>query len=654
MKKIMKGQLMAVLMSLVMVVSLMPMRTFADDKQIVSEVDALEFEAPVVGETPDTDVVAPSDAAYSVRDESKFNANKTKYVTWRDITDGKDIYKSDIENGYTFFSGHKYEATVAFELKDLSNYEWDEQIKITAKMNGNTMIDAGGEFKINSIVVNKDMGVCFVTYLFESVKEGPGFEKHKIRINPTTNGTVTSNHDKAVAGAVIKLTVTPDEGYELDTIKANCVIDGHEEEIDMGEEYKFMMPNAEVVVTATFKKSVEKHYTVTIVNPIEHGKITVDKNSELSEGDLVNITVTPDEGYELETLIVKDEGTNLVTMETPTSFKMPAANVNVDATFKKMAVTKYTVKFESNGGSAVEDQSVNDGEKATKPANPTRETYEFEGWYTDEALSNPFDFDTAITKDITLYAKWKAKESNSYTVTIANPIEDGKVTVDKDSGLSEGDLVNIMIMPDEGYELETLIVKDEGTNLLAMETATSFRMPAANVNIDATFKRISVKYDIVSGADGKWFKDSGKDFEIVIKRNIADHKCFDYFVGVIIDDEVLIPGVDYDARAGSTIINIKAAFLQRLDVGKHTVMIIFDDREVEMELNINKAVPVVNNDKTQKVNKDKTEKANIVNANKKPNTADESNVAIWTVLMLMSIAGTVVAISYRLKLKNYR
>ena len=228
MKKIMKGQLMAVLMSLVMVVSLMPMRTFADDKQIVSEVDALEFEAPVVGETPDTDVVAPSDAAYSVRDESKFNANKTKYVTWRDITDGKDIYKSDIENGYTFFSGHKYEATVAFELKDLSNYEWDEQIKITAKMNGNTMIDAGGEFKINSIVVNKDMGVCFVTYLFESVKEGPGFEKHKIRINPTTNGTVTSNHDKAVAGAVIKLTVTPDEGYELDTIKANCVIDGHE------------------------------------------------------------------------------------------------------------------------------------------------------------------------------------------------------------------------------------------------------------------------------------------------------------------------------------------------------------------------------------------------------------------------------------------
>ena len=83
-------------------------------------------------------------------------------------------------------------------------------------------------------------------------------------------------------------------------------------------------------------------------------------------------------------------------------------------------------------------------------------------------------------------------------------------------------------------------------------------------------------------------------------------------------------------------------------------MIIFDDREVEMELNINKAVPVVNNDKTQKVNKDKTEKANIVNANKKPNTADESNVAIWTVLMLMSIAGTVVAISYRLKLKNYR
>ena len=141
--------------------------------------------------------------------------------------------------------------------------------------------------------------------------------------------------------------------------------------------------------------------------------------------------------------------------------------------------------------------------KKTKPANPTRETYEFEGWYTDEALSNPFDFDTAITKDTTLYAKWKAKESNSYTVTIANPIEDGKVTVDKDSGLSEGDLVNITVTPDEGYELETLIVKDEGTNLVTMETPTSFKMPAANVNVDATFKKMAVtKYTVKFESNG--------------------------------------------------------------------------------------------------------------------------------------------------------
>lgn len=64
------------------------------------------------------------------------------------------------------------------------------------------------------------------------------------------------------------------------------------------------------------------------------------------------------------------------------------------------------VVFNSNGGSAVNVQQVKLGSKAKKPEDPTKENYEFDGWYSDEAFTTPFNFDDPITKTVTLYAKW--------------------------------------------------------------------------------------------------------------------------------------------------------------------------------------------------------------------------------------------------------
>ena len=65
-----------------------------------------------------------------------------------------------------------------------------------------------------------------------------------------------------------------------------------------------------------------------------------------------------------------------------------------------------TVTFNSNGGSTVASQTVKYNDKATKPADPTKSGYAFAGWYTEEQLTNTYDFGTLVTKDITLYAKW--------------------------------------------------------------------------------------------------------------------------------------------------------------------------------------------------------------------------------------------------------
>ena len=69
--------------------------------------------------------------------------------------------------------------------------------------------------------------------------------------------------------------------------------------------------------------------------------------------------------------------------------------------------TTYRVMFDANGGGAIANQTVADGDPAVEPKDPVREGYAFEGWYADERLSEPYDFATPVTGDLTLYAKWE-------------------------------------------------------------------------------------------------------------------------------------------------------------------------------------------------------------------------------------------------------
>ena len=78
-------------------------------------------------------------------------------------------------------------------------------------------------------------------------------------------------------------------------------------------------------------------------------------------------------------------------------------DVTYTATFTS-TVNQYTVTFNSNGGSTVDAQTVAYGSTASVPAEPTKEGYNFTGWYNGETA---FDFTTAITENITLTAGWE-------------------------------------------------------------------------------------------------------------------------------------------------------------------------------------------------------------------------------------------------------
>lgn len=78
----------------------------------------------------------------------------------------------------------------------------------------------------------------------------------------------------------------------------------------------------------------------------------------------------------------------------------------------------HTVCFNSNHGSFIKSVTVEENTKLSKPDNPTRTGYTFNMWSDKEDLSQEFNFDTPITSDITLYAKWdKNPIINTYTVS---------------------------------------------------------------------------------------------------------------------------------------------------------------------------------------------------------------------------------------------
>ncbi|MBQ3001518.1 MAG: InlB B-repeat-containing protein, partial [Bacilli bacterium] len=86
--------------------------------------------------------------------------------------------------------------------------------------------------------------------------------------------------------------------------------------------------------------------------------------------------------------------------------------------------TQFTVSFNTQGGSLIAAQKVNSGATVVKPANPTRNGYSFEGWFTESACTTAVDWTKTITADVTYYAKWKESTSKPPVVGELSCAED--------------------------------------------------------------------------------------------------------------------------------------------------------------------------------------------------------------------------------------
>lgn len=165
-------------------------------------------------------------------------------------------------------------------------------------------------------------------------------------------------------------------------------------------------------------------------------------------------------------------------------------------------------------------------------------------------------------------------------------------------------------------------------------------------------------YQIIDGANSRWTHDS--DGNITIRGN-GD---FSKFTGVKVDKD-LIDKSNYTAKEGSTIITLKASYLNTLSAGIHTVEILwkdgsasttftikadtFDDNDNNQNNNENGDNNINSDDSTLPSNTDKKDDNQQITA---PKTGDNSHTVLWISLLGVSLAGLLSMIYMRKKKEN--
>ena len=115
------------------------------------------------------------------------------------------------------------------------------------------------------------------------------------------------------------------------------------------------------------------------------------------------------------------------------------------------AIEKVKITFDLNyDGSQNSTLEVEKGKNVTKPDDPTRTGFTFQGWFTDKDATIEYDFASAVTSDMTLYAGWLDSSKTYFTVTFDLNYEGSKnmtMKVEKD---------DYLILPEapvrDGYE----------------------------------------------------------------------------------------------------------------------------------------------------------------------------------------------------------
>lgn len=335
---------------------------------------------------------------------------------------------------------------------------------------------------------------------------------YAVNVAPLTNGEITASAKEAAEKETVTLTAKPATGYAL---KAGSVkvtykdADNTEKPVEVKADtekantYTFAMPAYPVNVSAEFVKE----YKVTAA-PADNGTVTVDPAAAV-EGTDVTVTVTAANNYQLKAdsltysyQIGEDKKTEKLTLtDGKATFKMPAADVTVDAKFEAIPAKTYGITSDVTNGTAklsVETAAVGDTVEVTFTANG--ENYKLE----ESSVRYEKKDDTSTAKALTLTDDKYSFTMPDYDVvvkavfaktthTVTCKVTNGTATVDPTGEIEEGTSVTVTFKPDEdkaNYVLKENPKLDSGnlhTTLNVSGGVGTFNMYNNDVIITAEF-----------------------------------------------------------------------------------------------------------------------------------------------------------------------
>ena len=375
---------------------------------------------------------------------------------------------------------------IIFTIAPNDDYEID-----TFKVNNEVV-----EVKDNKATVNMVKGGLNVVATFRQIV-------YSITINPSEHGKVEASLSEATSGTEVSLTITPDADYHVNEVKING---------ELTEKTTFTMPKGNVVIEASFAAN---EYNVTI-NPSEHGKVEANLVMA-SVGSDIELKVTPDADYELDTLTVNGEAVSVT--ENKATVKMVSGGINVSSSFKAIK-HKVTINQGEHGTISVDKSEAVTGEEVTFTVTP--ET----GWYIEtfkvndevvELVDNKAKVameidglvatatftDSIIVKEYTPDLKAKIEASDNIKLKLANDIEINEIfalaKIKTDINLNGFNLtttyptlISIGEAPVAGSERKSVEIYDGSiiSNATPAEQRNLFNVPEAKLldlaNVDIT------------------------------------------------------------------------------------------------------------------------------------------------------------------------
>lgn len=155
---------------------------------------------------------------------------------------------------------------------------------------------------------------------------------------------------------------------------------------------------------------------------------------------------------------------------------------------------KYTITYNTNGGSTINSEQFIYDTVPTKPSNPTKNGYDFKGWYFDQTLNNEYEFSYSLKENITLYAKW-----NVVSYTIIYELNGGLNNKNNPSVYNiESDDIHLLDATKEGYDFEGWYLdSDYSEELTSIDTSL-----CKNITLYANYTQVSQRYTIKFNTNG--------------------------------------------------------------------------------------------------------------------------------------------------------